>query len=276
MRLDGRWEFFSELGLIFSGFPISPDCYNPFRHRIRMATSVHLPRVNPCFVTHNLALGGAQTAVLRYISALPEWVRERTTLYSQSSDMPLLDAAEKSGFSCGAVTREAPIDPSSWFLSYGDLSGLPQRPTSLVLHSWDDAGWRFINRAYDNLHGMTVAGVSQKGPGPVCGMGTREKSPCCRSNDAAGIAASCRSKGGIRYQRSSCRGLDGSSTGVQRDSFPALPSRRRTPHGDPRMDRCRHGWARIHAAHAGGSSRKSEGPRGKTRRFGSPRSPARF
>ncbi len=127
-----------------------------------MATSVHLPRVNPCFVTHNLALGGAQTAVLRYISALPEWVRERTTLYSQSSDMPLLDAAEKSGFSCGAVTREAPIDPSSWFLSYGDLSGLPQRPTSLVLHSWDDAGWRFINRAYDNLHGMTVAGVSQK------------------------------------------------------------------------------------------------------------------
>jgi hypothetical protein len=127
-----------------------------------MAHSYHLPRVNPCFVTHNLALGGAQTAVLRYISALPEWVRERTTLYSQSDDMPLLDAAEKSGFSCGKVTREAPIDPSSWFLSYGDLSGLPQRPTSLVLHSWDDAGWRFINRAYDDLRGMTVAGVSQK------------------------------------------------------------------------------------------------------------------
>ncbi|NLT71450.1 MAG: glycosyltransferase [Verrucomicrobiaceae bacterium] len=118
--------------------------------------------MNPCFVSHNLALGGAQTAVLRYISALPEWVRERTTLYSQSDDMPLLDAAEKSGFSCGKVTREAPNDPSSWFLSYGDLSGLPQRPTSLVLHSWDDAGWRFINRAYDDLHGMTVAGVSQK------------------------------------------------------------------------------------------------------------------
>lgn len=127
-----------------------------------MASNYHLPRVNPCFVTHNLALGGAQTAVLRYISALPEWVRERTTLYSQSDDMPLLDAAEKSGFSCGKVTREAPNDPSSWFLSYGDLSGLPQRPTSLVLHSWDDAGWRFINRAYDDLHGMTVAGVSQK------------------------------------------------------------------------------------------------------------------
>jgi hypothetical protein len=127
-----------------------------------MASSYHLPRVNPCFVTHNLALGGAQTAVLRYISALPEWVRERTTLYSQSDDMPLLDAAEKSGFSCGEVTREAPVDPSSWFLSYGDLSGLPQRPTSLVLHSWDDAGWRFINRAYDNLYGMKVAGVSQQ------------------------------------------------------------------------------------------------------------------
>jgi hypothetical protein len=94
-----------------------------------MASSYHLPRVNPCFVTHNLALGGAQTAVLRYISALPEWVRELTTLYSQSDDMPLLDAAEKSGFSCGKVTREAPIDPSSWFLSYGDLSGLPRGTT---------------------------------------------------------------------------------------------------------------------------------------------------
>ncbi len=127
-----------------------------------MASTYHLPRVNPCFVTHNLALGGAQTAVLRYISALPDWVRERTTLYSQSDDMPLLEAAEKSGFECGNVTREAPMDPSSWFLSYGDLSGLPQRPTSLVLHSWDDAGWRFINRAYDDLRSMTVAGVSQK------------------------------------------------------------------------------------------------------------------
>ncbi|MEX2578555.1 MAG: glycosyltransferase [Verrucomicrobiales bacterium] len=113
-------------------------------------------------MSHNLALGGAQTAVLRYISALPEWVRERTTLYSQSDDMPLMEAAEKDGFSCGQVTREAPADPSSWFLSYGDLTGLPHRPTSLVLHSWDDAGWRFIDRAYDNLRGMTVAGVSQK------------------------------------------------------------------------------------------------------------------
>ncbi|MDF1751986.1 MAG: glycosyltransferase [Verrucomicrobiales bacterium] len=122
----------------------------------------YLPKINPCFVSHNLALGGAQTAVLRYISALPEWVRDRTTLYSQSDDMPLLDAAEKNGFTCGNVTREAPIDPSSYFLSYGDLTGLPQRPTSLVLHSWDDAGWRFINRAYDNLTGMKVAGVSQK------------------------------------------------------------------------------------------------------------------
>jgi len=121
-----------------------------------------LPQSAPCFVTHNLALGGAQTAVLRYIMALPDWVRERTTLYSQSDDMPLLDAAEKAGFSCGKVTREAPSDPSSWFLSYGDLAGLPQRPTSLVLHSWDDAGWRFINRAYDDRRGMTVAGVSQK------------------------------------------------------------------------------------------------------------------
>ena len=126
-----------------------------------MAHSI-LPRINPCFVSHNLALGGAQTAVLRYISALPEWVRERTTLYSQSDDMPLLEVAGQNGFTCGSITREAPVDPSSYFLSYGDLTGLPQRPTSLVLHSWDEAGWRFIDRAYDELRGMKVAGVSRK------------------------------------------------------------------------------------------------------------------
>jgi hypothetical protein len=119
-----------------------------------------IPQVNPTFVTHNLALGGAQTAVLRYISALPEWVRERTTLYSQSDDMPLLDPAEKAGFTCGNVTREAPTNPSSYFLSYGNITGLPERPTSLVLPSWDDAGWRFFNRAYGDMRGMTVAGVS--------------------------------------------------------------------------------------------------------------------
>ena len=88
-----------------------------------------------------MALGGAQTAVLRYIQALPEWVRDRTTLYSQSNDTPLLDQAVEGGFECGNITREAPGDPSMWFLSYGNLEGLPERPTSLVLHSWDDAGW---------------------------------------------------------------------------------------------------------------------------------------
>jgi hypothetical protein len=109
-----------------------------------------------------MALGGAQTAVLRYIETLPEWVRERTTLYCQSNDTPLLDKAMENGFSCGEVTRVAPNDPSSWFLSYGKLDGLPERPTSLVLHSWDDAGWRYFSKAYQGQRGMTVAGVSQK------------------------------------------------------------------------------------------------------------------
>jgi hypothetical protein len=109
-----------------------------------------------------MALGGAQTAVLRYIQALPEWVRDRTILYSQSDDMPLLDKAVEAGFECGAITRQAPGNPSSWFLSYGNLDGLPDRPTSLVLHSWDDAGWRYFNKAYAGRRGMTVAGVSQK------------------------------------------------------------------------------------------------------------------
>ena len=62
-----------------------------------------VPQLAPCVVSHNLALGGAQIAVLRMIQCLPDWVRERTTLYSQSDDMPLLDAATKSGFSVGNV-----------------------------------------------------------------------------------------------------------------------------------------------------------------------------
>lgn len=77
--------------------------------------------------------------------------------------MPLLDAAEqKHEFSCGSITTQAPDDPSSWILSYGNLDGLPERPTSLLLHSWDDAGWRYINRAYNHMRGMQIAGVSQK------------------------------------------------------------------------------------------------------------------
>src|SRR3954469_4865314 len=99
-----------------------------------------VPPVSPCVVTHNLALGGAQIAVLRLIQCLPDWVRERTTLYSQSPDMPLLDAAVKGGFSVGSSPPGAPADPSCWVLSYGKLAGLPQRPTSLILHSCDDEG----------------------------------------------------------------------------------------------------------------------------------------
>ncbi len=121
-----------------------------------------LPQIAPCFVSHNMALGGAQTAVLRYIETLPEWVRDRTTLYCQSDDTPLLDRAVENGFSCGEITRVAPNDPSAWFLSYGNLEGLPERPASLVLHSWDEAGWRYFSKAYAGRRGMTVAGVSQK------------------------------------------------------------------------------------------------------------------
>jgi hypothetical protein len=110
-----------------------------------------------------MALGGAQTAILRMIHCLPDWARERTTLYCQSPDMPLLEAAvEKHGFHVGQITSEAPADPSCWLLSYGNLKGLPQRPTSLILHSWDDEGWRYIQRAYGTMRGLTVAGVSQQ------------------------------------------------------------------------------------------------------------------
>ncbi len=121
-----------------------------------------VPQVAPCVVSHNLALGGAQIAILRMIACLPDWVRERTTLYSQSNDTPLLDAVAKHGFSVGSITTQAPADPSCWVLSYGNLAGLPERPTSLVLHSWDDEGWRYINRAYGQMRGMTVAGVSNQ------------------------------------------------------------------------------------------------------------------
>jgi glycosyltransferase involved in cell wall biosynthesis len=121
-----------------------------------------VPPVAPCVVSHNLALGGAQIAVLRLIQCLPDWVRERTTLYCQSDDMPVLDAAVKHGFAVGAVTTQAPADPSCWVLSYGNLRGLPQRPTSLILHSWDDEGWRYVTRTYGDLRGLTVAGVSRQ------------------------------------------------------------------------------------------------------------------
>lgn len=122
-----------------------------------------LRTLNPCVVSHNMALGGAQTAVLRMIAAMPEWVRDKTTLYVQSDDMPLLDAAvSRYGFNVGAVTTRAPEDPSCWVLSYGDLHGLAERPTSLILHSWDDEGWRYINRTYNDMRGLTIAGVSGK------------------------------------------------------------------------------------------------------------------
>ena len=130
--------------------------------RFAMTDSL-LKNVAPCVVSHNLALGGAQTAVLRLIAAMPDWVREKTTLYVQSHDMPLLDAAvNKHDFWVGNVTTQAPSDPSCWVLSYGNLRDLPKRPTSLILHSWDDEGWRYIQRAYGDMKGLTVAGVSSK------------------------------------------------------------------------------------------------------------------
>ena len=122
-----------------------------------------VPQVAPCIVSHNLALGGAQTAILRMILALPDWVSERTTLYCQSDDMPLLDAAFKNhGFSVGAITTEAPHDPSCWVLSYGKIADLPPRPTSLILHSWDDEGWRYVTKTYGAMRALTVAGVSDQ------------------------------------------------------------------------------------------------------------------
>ncbi|MDB5291647.1 MAG: hypothetical protein JWL69_2888 [Phycisphaerales bacterium] len=122
-----------------------------------------VPQVAPCVVSHNMALGGAQTAVLRLIRSMPDWARERITLYVQSSDMPLLDAAvARHAFSVGKITTQAPDDPSCWVLSYGNLKDLAPRPTSLILHSWDDEGFRYISRTYGDMRGLTVAGVSQQ------------------------------------------------------------------------------------------------------------------
>jgi hypothetical protein len=122
-----------------------------------------IPQVAPCVVSHNMALGGAQTAILRMLRAAPDWVRERTTLYIQSEDRPLLDAAiERHGFSVGAITTTPPEDPSCWVLSYGKIADLPPRPTSLILHSWDDEGWRYVTNTYGSMRGLTVAGVSDQ------------------------------------------------------------------------------------------------------------------
>lgn len=122
-----------------------------------------IPQIAPCLVSHNMALGGAQTAILRMLQALPDWVRERTTLYVQSDDMPLLDAAiQKHGFSVGAITTQPPEDPSCWVLSYGNIADLAPRPTSLILHSWDDEGWRYVSKTYGSMRGLSVAGVSDQ------------------------------------------------------------------------------------------------------------------
>jgi glycosyltransferase involved in cell wall biosynthesis len=122
-----------------------------------------VPQVAPCIVSHNFALGGAQIAILRMIQALPDWVRERTTLYCQSEDRPVLDAAiAKHGFAVSAITTEAPADPSCWVLSYGKIHDLPARPTSLILHSWDDEGYRYISKTYGRMRGLTVAAVSDQ------------------------------------------------------------------------------------------------------------------
>ena len=86
-------------------------------------TSGSVPPVAPCFVSHNLALGGAQIAVLRMIRALPDWVRERTTLYVQAADMPLLEPALEAGFTCKSIDTSPPEDPSCWVLSYGNPAG---------------------------------------------------------------------------------------------------------------------------------------------------------
>jgi glycosyltransferase involved in cell wall biosynthesis len=97
------------------------------------------------------------------IQALPAWVRERTTLYCQSQDMPLLEAAiQKHGFTVGAITNDPPADPSCWVLSYGKIDDLPARPTSLILHSWDDEGWRYVSKTYGSMKGLTIAGVSDQ------------------------------------------------------------------------------------------------------------------
>ncbi len=94
---------------------------------------------------------------------MPDWVRERTTLYSQSDDLPLLDRAiTKHGFSVAAITTHPPEDPSCWVLSYGNLQGLAERPVSLLLHSWDDEGWRYITKTYSGLRNVTIAGVSRQ------------------------------------------------------------------------------------------------------------------
>src|SRR4051794_25944776 len=117
-----------------------------------------VPQVAPCIVTHNMALGGAQAAILRMIRALPDWVRERTTLYCQSDDVPLLEAAiQKHGFSVGAITTEAPEDPSCWVLSYGNLKGLPERPSSLVLHTGAHEGRRPAAQASGHMRGVAAA-----------------------------------------------------------------------------------------------------------------------
>ena len=76
--------------------------------------------------------------------ALPDWVRDHTTLYIQADDLPLLEPALKAGFSCRAVVTQPPDaivitrSEETGFTASGDFVPLKPRkqPGGKVVHAW--------------------------------------------------------------------------------------------------------------------------------------------
>ena len=130
----------------------------------------------------------------------------------------------KHGFSNGGHLDERPrpslrVGSFSYLESVDDL---PARPTSLILHSWDDEGWRYISKTYGKMTGLTVAGVSDQvlgryrqwvaeGDHKIAGI---LPPPVTEFTQVRGKARPAPAGGGV----------DGTATGNQRAVEPAVPA----------------------------------------------------
>ena len=191
-----------------------------------------------------------QTAILRLIQGA---ARLGARAHDPVLPVPRHAAAgsghQKHGFTVGAITNEAPADPSCWVLSYGKLAGLPARPTSLILHSWDDEGWRYVTKTYGTCRADRRRRVASR-----CWAGTavdrRGRPPDRRRPSAAGDGVDRASKGS-RDPEPHRRRVDGPAAGVQGADEPAVPAGARpaqsscapgpapTPAGCPTPAACR-------------------------------------
>jgi hypothetical protein len=116
-------------------------------------------RIKPCFSVENFGSGDAQLTILRYIQALPAWVRDNTVLYSQSMLTPLLEKARKEGFECGVITHILPMDGSAYILNHAHPDEVIADKSTLLLHTGSQLAFEAITAHFENQTGLHVASV---------------------------------------------------------------------------------------------------------------------